>query len=151
MKFKLKVHFNNMWQLITVSYINLGSPHIVVFTDDIEKPRVKSVEDINITEWGREIRMHRDLLPEGANVNFVEVISSRLGILKISSYERGVEGETLSCGTGAISAGVVAHAVRGIRKPLTLKTRSGEDLIVNFDIDDFKVKNLSLTGLATKI
>ena len=151
MKFKLKVNFNNIWQLITVSYINVGSPHIVLFLDDIEKPRLKNIEDINMIEWGRTIRMHKDLLPEGANVNFIEVVSSRQGILKIRSYERGVEGETLSCGTGALSAGIVAHALRGIRKPVKFQTRSGEELTVNFEIEDFKVKNLSLTGFALRI
>jgi len=72
--FKLKVHFQEWWDLLNCSYVEVGSPHIVVFIDDIEKPKVKSIDEINISEWGRNIRMHKDLMPQGANVNFVEII-----------------------------------------------------------------------------
>jgi len=67
--FKLKVHFQEWWDLLNCSYVEVGSPHIVVFIDDIEKPKVKSIDEINISEWGRNIRMHKDLMPHGANVN----------------------------------------------------------------------------------
>jgi diaminopimelate epimerase len=149
-KFKLKIKFVDSWQLLTVSYVNVGSPHVIVFIDDIEQPRTKKIDDIKIIEWGREIRMHHDLLPEGANVNFVEIVSRR-GTLKIRSYERGVEGETLSCGTGALAAGIAAYALRGVKKPVTLQTRAGENLIVNFDVDDFKITDLFLTGTARRL
>jgi len=147
--FKLKVHFQEWWDLLNCSYVEVGSPHIVVFIDDIEKPKVKSIDEINISEWGRNIRMHKDLMPHGANVNFVEIFKK--GELKIRSYERGVEGETLACGTGSISSALIYYMTREQFKPVKLLTRSGESLIVDFEIDGKKLLNVILTGGAEKI
>jgi diaminopimelate epimerase len=150
-KFKLKVHFIEWWEMLSVSYLDVGSPHIIVFIEDIEKPKIKSIDEVNIIEWGRNIRMHKDLMPEGANVNFIEVVSSDEGILKIRSYERGVEGETLACGTGALSAAIAAHVIKNVKKPVKLLTKSGEYLTVNFNISDNLIKDLYLTGTAKRI
>jgi diaminopimelate epimerase len=151
LKFKLKVHFAEWWQLLTVSYLNLGSPHIVVFIDDIENPVLKNIDEVDIIEWGRNIRMHKDLSPEGANVNFIEIIDFATGELKIRSYERGVEGETLACGTGALSSAIAAYFLKQVSKPVKLLTKSGEYLIVNFDYTDDSIRNLYLTGSANRI
>ncbi len=70
--FKLKVHFQDWWELLNCSYVDCGSPHIVVFIDEIMKPKTDDLDQVNISEWGRNIRMHKDLMPEGANVNFVK-------------------------------------------------------------------------------
>ena len=151
MKFKLKVHFLDWWQLLTCSYIDVGSPHIVVFIDDIEKPEVKSIDVIPIDDWGRNIRMHKDLMPEGANVNFVQIIPPENGEISIRSYERGVEGETQACGTGALSAAIISYAQRQVKTPVKIKTKSGEYLIVDFKVVDNKIINLSLSGNALRI
>ncbi len=149
--FKLKVHFQEWWELLTCSYVDCGSPHIVVFIDEIEKPPVKNLDEVKIFEWGRNIRMHKDLMPEGANVNFVNVISGENGILGIRSYERGVEGETLACGTGAISSALIYYILRKQIRPIRILTRSGEYLTVDFDIEDKKLMRVSLTGNAERI
>ena len=151
LKFKLKVHFAEWWQLLTVSYFDVGSPHIVVFIEDIENPKLKHIEEVDIIKWGRNIRMHKDLMPDGANVNFIEILDPSAGELKIRSYERGVEGETLACGTGALSAAIASNVLKNVTKPVKLLTKSGEKLIVNFELSDNSIKALSLTGSAKRI
>lgn len=149
--FKLKVHFQEWWELLNCSYVDCGSPHIVVFIDEIEKPVVNNLEEVKIIEWGRNIRMHKDLMPEGANVNFVKVISKDKGELEIRSYERGVEGETLACGTGAISSAVIFYILRNQVKPIKILTRSGEYLFVDLNIEEKKFTGLKLTGNAERL
>ena len=149
--FKLKVHFEGWWEMLNCSYVDVGSPHILVFIDEIEKPKIASIEEVNVIEWGRNIRMHKDLMPEGANVNFVQVEDAGNGKLLIRSYERGVEGETLACGTGAMSAAIVFYALRESANPVTLKTRSGEVLIVELEFDGNRLTAVQMTGNATRI
>jgi diaminopimelate epimerase len=149
--FKLKVHFQEWWELLNSSFVDCGSPHVVVFIDEIEKPVVKSLEEVNINEWGKNIRMHKDLMPEGANVNFVKIISADEGELEIRSYERGVEGETLACGTGAISSAIIFYILKKQVKPVMVLTKSGEYLIVDFIISGKKIIGIKLTGKAERI
>ncbi|MDQ3193891.1 MAG: diaminopimelate epimerase [Bacteroidota bacterium] len=146
--FKLKVHFQEWWELLNCSYVDCGSPHIIVFIDEIEKPQTENLHQVRINEWGRNIRMHKDLMPEGANVNFVKVISN--GELEIRSYERGVEGETLACGTGAISSALIYFILREQSKPVRVLTRSGQNLSVDFNIEEKKLLSVKLTGNAEK-
>ena len=150
-QFELKVHFVEWWQSLNVSYVDVGSPHIVVFIDEIKKPEVKCLENVEIMEWGRNIRMHKDLMPEGANVNFVNVVSKENGEIAIRSYERGVERETLACGTGAISSAIISNLTRGVAQPVKVLTKSGNYLTVGFDVVDNKVQNLTLAGPAVRI
>lgn len=149
--FKLKVHFQDWWELLNCSYVDVSSPHIVVFIDEIEKPEVKSIDEADIINWGRNIRMHKDLMPEGANVNFIQILSSEKGELAIRSYERGVEGETLACGTGALSSALIFYLLRKQNNPVRLLTRSGEYLTVYFQIENKKLISFSLTGKAEAI
>jgi len=151
LNFKLKVHFEGWWEMLDCSYVDVGSPHIIVFIDEIEKPIVNDLEEVKIIDWGRNIRMHKDLMPEGANVNFVKVDETENGLLSIRSYERGVEGETLACGTGAISAAIVFHALRGQALPVRLLTKSGEFLEVDLEIADKKIRKIFLSGNAVRI
>ena len=150
-QFELKVHFVEWWQSLNVSFVDVGSPHIIVFIDEIEKPEVKSLDEVEIMEWGRNIRMHKDLMPEGANVNFVNIISKERGEIAIRSYERGVERETLACGTGAISSAIVSNLIREVKQPVKVLTKSGNYLTVGFDAVDNEIKNLTLAGGAVRI
>lgn len=151
LKFKLRVQFAEWWQLLTSHYVDVGSPHIVVFIKDIEVPLVKHIDEVNVKEWGRNIRMHKDLMPDGANVNFVEIISYERSELSIRSFERGVEGETLSCGTGALSSALVAYAIYDFVAPINIMTQSGEYLTVDFDVAEKNIRNLTLSGKAVRI
>jgi len=150
LNFNMKVQFAEWWQTIPVSYVDVGSPHIMVFADDIKEPVIKSLDEIPVDEWGRNLRMHHDLQPDGANANFINVISGTPGKIAIRSFERGVERETLACGTGAISSAIVAHLVRNIKPPIEVSTKSGEILTVGFILKDNEIKNLTLTGNAVR-
>jgi diaminopimelate epimerase len=104
------------------SFINTGVPHVVLFVPDLEK--------IDLAWTGRGIRTHRVFAPRGTNVNFVRV---RDGKVWIRTYERGVEGETLACGTGAVAAGILSAAHGYVRPPVSVRTRGGEVLTIHFD------------------
>lgn len=149
--FKLKVHFQEWWELLNCSYVDVGSPHIVIFIDEIEKPKVKLIGEVDIENCGRNIRMHKDLMPEGANVNFIQILSPEKGELAIRSYERGVEGETLACGTGALSSALIYYLLRNRINPVRLLTKSGQYLTVHFEIENKKLISFSLTGKAEAI
>lgn len=150
-KFKLKVHFQEWWQLINASYLDVGSPHVIVFIDDIEKPKIDSLSEIPIDDWGRNLRMHKDFMPDGANAHFVRVVDADKGELEIRSFERGVEGETLACGTGSLSSAIAAYAVKNVKTPIRLHTKSGQILSVNFNVVQNKIRDLKLKGKAEKI
>ena len=151
LKFKLKVQFAEWWQLVNCSYIDIGSPHGIIFIDDIEKPLIKDINDIPMDEWGRNVRMHKDFAPEGVNAQFVQILSVENSEIALRSYERGVEGETLACGTGAISSAIVAHAIKDIKPPIKVHTRSKNILTVNFNVVENHIRNLNLTGPAERM
>ncbi len=98
--------------------VNTGVPHAVVFVDDVETVRPE--------ETGPPIR-HHPTFPNGANVNFVQKTGE--DTLKIRTFERGVEGETLSCGTGATAAAAIAHRLGYVTSPVTVETRGGPLII----------------------
>ncbi len=105
-----------------VHSINTGVPHGVIFCSDLEQVAVQAL--------GRRIRFHPAFQPAGTNVDFAAVIDSQT--LAIRTYERGVEGETLACGTGAVAAALVAAALGLVRSPVQVRVRSGETLTVYF-------------------
>jgi len=107
---------------ITYSFLNTGVPHAVLFVPDLSK--------IDLMGTGRGIRTHRVFAPRGTNVNFVRV---KGGTVWIRTYERGVEGETLACGTGAVAAGILSAVHGYVRPPVPVRTRGGEILTIHFD------------------
>jgi diaminopimelate epimerase len=109
-------------QILDAGFIDTGVPHVVVFK---EAPHSMSISDL-----GRKVRSHVELGPEGANANFVMVVDEHT--LAVRTYERGVEGETLSCGTGCVAAALVTAALGMTRPPVACWTRSGVTLSVNF-------------------
>jgi diaminopimelate epimerase len=145
----LRVQFTEWWQTLRVHYAHVGSPHIIVYIKDIKQPLIQNLYEVNINDWGRNIRMHKDLMPEGANVNFAQLISYENSELELRSYERGVEGETLACGTGAISTAVISYMVYDIKPPIKILTKSREYLTVNFEEENGVFRNLTLAGRAT--
>lgn len=122
-----------------VSYINTGVPHIVLFIEEIDR--------IDVLGLGGNIRYHSQFQPAGTNVNFVEQIDSQN--IRIRTYERGVEGETLACGTGAVASGIVASyrlKVKNSQHKINILTQSGETLRVYFSQENDKVSNVWLEG-----
>lgn len=150
-KIKFNFRISAYGQLIKSNYADTGSPHVVIKVSDIQKsPKVPNVffDDLNqvpVLQIGREIRYHNDFAPAGTNVNFVDVVNNEI---LIRTYERGVEDETLACGTGSVAAAIICSVTDKLTPPITLKTFGGDKLIVNFEVENQRVKNPSLTGPA---
>jgi diaminopimelate epimerase len=125
-------------ELFVGHFIDTGSPHVVVVREDLDA--------LDVSPIGRRIRNEPRLLPEGANVNFVQAA----GKDKITNrtYERGVESETLACGTGAVASAIVATMKLGLAPPITVSVRSGEELIVHFRTSDKTITDVYLQGSA---
>jgi diaminopimelate epimerase len=104
----------------TAGFVNTGVPHTVIEVEDLVNFPVK--------ELGRKIRFHPQFAPAGANVDFVEIKSNRIFI---RTYERGVEDETLSCGTGTAAAGFLLRQLGKILLPVKVQAASGEILTVS--------------------
>lgn len=119
-----------------VSYINTGVPHVVRFEDDVDK--------VDVRKFGAIIRYHKEFSPSGTNANFVEVISGSK--IKVRTYERGVEDETLACGTGATASGIIASMIKGVGPPVEVITRGQETLKIYFSISGEEVKDVYLEG-----
>lgn len=118
------------------SYINTGVPHTVLFTQDIER--------VDVVKLGGMIRFHPQFAPNGTNVNFVRLDNGNQ--LSIRTYERGVENETLACGTGAVASALIAGFKGRAKSPISINTRGGEVLIVHFEIEGEEVKKVFLEG-----
>ncbi|HYF95409.1 MAG TPA: diaminopimelate epimerase [Symbiobacteriaceae bacterium] len=103
--------------MLETNFIQVGVPHVVIFQQGVDV-----VADATIHRFGREIRLHA-AFPHGANVNFVEVTG--IHDVTVRTYERGVEEETLACGTGSVAACLVAHQLFGVESPVHVKTRGG--------------------------
>ena len=108
-----------------VHTINTGVPHAVHFVDEgYETP---------VREWGRHIRHHKLFEPAGTNVNFVQMPADEL---YVRTYERGVEDETMACGTGAVASALIAALHGHVTSPVKVRTSGGEALIVHFSLLD---------------
>lgn len=137
---------------LLVNYMDLGSEHLVVYIKDEPNTAfgINSLDDVKVNEWGRMLRYHPHFEPRGANVNFVDVISSNK--LRIRTYERGVERETLACGTGIIASALISSLIELVRPPVSVLVQSGEILTVDFNSSERNpMDNLSLEGPAKKI
>jgi len=117
-------------------YINTGVPHFVLFVKEVDRAALKTLAPL--------IRYHQSFQPEGTNVNFVEVTKDGL---RVRTYERGVEEETLGCGTGAVASSLISSLVFRLSSPLKVKMRGGE-LIVYFRKNENKITNVFLEGEA---
>lgn len=106
-----------------VHSVNTGVPHAVIFCSDLDEVAVQAL--------GRRVRFHPAFQPAGTNVDFAAVIEQRG--LAIRTYERGVEDETLACGTGAVASALIAAALGLVSSPVQVRVRSGETLAVHFD------------------
>lgn len=122
-------------------FINTGVPHVVLNTDDIE--------GIGVVELGRAIRNHEAFLPTGTNVNFVK----RMGhnTIAVRTYERGVEDETLACGTGCVASSLIMCLKNQLVSPVNVKTRSNVMLRVYYTFEDGTFTRIYLEGDARVI
>jgi len=121
---------------LEISSINTGVPHAVVM--------VEQVADVDVVTLGREIRRHQTFAPAGTNANFVE--RGHGNAIEIRTYERGVEDETLACGTGAIASAVISASRFKMNSPVDVKTRSGVYLTIHFDAKDGQFSDIYMEG-----
>ena len=128
------------WGEIEYHFMNTGVPHVVV--------HVPEAESAEVVAHGRAIRRSA-IFPRGTNVNFVQVTESSKLIVR--TYERGVEDETLACGTGVVASALLTHLVQHIPLPAYVKVRGGDVLTVNAHVDGNAIRDVTLTGPATEV
>ena len=120
------------------SFINTGVPHTVIF--------VNKLASIEVAKLGRAIRFHDTFKPKGTNVNFVEVKGKHL--IHVRTYERGVEQETLACGSGSTASALIS-SIRGMTQaPVKVKTSGGEMLTIDFKLAGEAPREVFLEGAA---
>jgi diaminopimelate epimerase len=129
-------------RLIHGSSLMVGVPHYVLFLRD-------DLWSQNIVPLGSAIRNHPDLQPDGANANFVVVRDPHA--IEVRTYERGVENETLSCGSGVVASAVTSALFGKVKSPVSVLTRSGITLEVSFLLAGGAVDSVQLKGDARHI
>jgi diaminopimelate epimerase len=105
-------------------FINTGVPHTVLLVGD--------ATEVPVADWGRTIRFHELFQPAGTNANFVQVHDS--GSIKVRTYERGVEDETMACGTGAVASALITALLDRAKPPVSVITSGGEQLTIHFSV-----------------
>jgi len=124
---------------IDLHSLNTGVPHVVGFVDDLE--------NFDVVSNGLAIREHPHFEPNGTNVNFVKILAS--DHIAIRTYERGVEDETLACGTGMVASALIHHLLNGAESPVKVDVEGGDTLTIGFEkTGDTSFANVTLTGPA---
>jgi diaminopimelate epimerase len=135
----LQMELKSSW--VSVDSINTGVPHVVV--------RVENLGDHPVVEEGRMIRYHDLFSPQGTNANFM--VLHEPDLLEVRTYERGVEDETLACGTGAMASALVSSSRGMVTSPVRVKTRGGEELKIHFEESDGVFEQVWLEGSTTLV
>ena len=107
---------------LSVHSVNTGVPHAVVFVEDLE--------NVPVREWGAALRYHEAFQPKGTNANFAKVLAA--DSIAIRTYERGVEDETLACGTGMVACALIHHELTGAASPISVLVKGGDTLRIGF-------------------
>ena len=123
---------------LTVHSINTGVPHAVVVVDDINH--------VDVCGIGAAIRHHKNFNPSGTNVNFQSTITPRE--ISIRTFERGVENETLACGTGMVACAIIHERLTGAGTPILVQVQGGDTLEVNWTTDGNVYTDVTLKGPA---
>jgi diaminopimelate epimerase len=121
-----------------VHSLNTGVPHAVAFVADLAA--------VDVVTHGRAIRRHPGFAPAGTNANFATVLEP--GHIAIRTYERGVEDETLACGTGMVACALIHHLLSGAPSPIKVDVAGGETLEIGFEATGGAFSNVTLTGPA---
>lgn len=138
-RFNMSVNLGDMDR--DVCFVNTGVPHAVIFVDR---------DNLPVKKWGRKVRFHEMFQPAGANVNFAQITGENQ--LYVRTYERGIEDETMACGTGAAASAVLAGMLHGFTSPVEVKTSGGENLTVIFEMKKGQaVQKVYLQGPARRI
>jgi diaminopimelate epimerase len=122
----------------TIHSLNTGVPHAVLFVPDADKAMVQQL--------GPEVRRHPQFAPKGTNVNFVQVLGPNH--IRVRTFERGVEGETLACGTGVTASALISARLHGFTSPVKVRVQGGDQLEVSFKEEHGEFADVQLTGPA---
>lgn len=122
----------------SIHFINTGVPHVVVVVDDLEA--------VDVLKFGTALRYHTAFAPSGTNVNFVKVIGTQH--IAIRTYERGVEDETLACGTGVTACALIHHLLQGAASPVKVDVAGGDTLEIGFVANGNDFTDVTLSGPA---
>jgi len=122
-------------------FVNTGVPHAVIEVEDIEA--------IDVQELGAAIRYHEAFAPAGTNANFMQVVGPNA--LRVRTYERGVEAETLACGTGMVACGLMAGKLSRVNQPVQITPASGDVLEVTFALTADSASDVTLLGPAVHV
>lgn len=126
----------------TLHFVNTGVPHVVAFLESAE-----ALDNFDVYNNGQAIRNHTAFAPAGTNANFAAVLAPNH--ISIRTYERGVEDETLACGTGMVASALVHHLLTGAPSPIKVDVEGGDTLEIGFEkTGDQSFKNVTLTGPA---
>ncbi len=123
------------------SFVVTGVPHVVV--------EMENIDDCDVQALGSRIRHHADFAPSGTNVNFITVLGPQL--IKIRTYERGVEAETMACGTGVVASAVTAARRGRVTPPVKVLVASRDVLTVDFRFVRENVDNVTLLGPVVQV
>lgn len=125
-------------RMLALSSVNTGVPHAVLLVTDLERTEVQ--------ELGKAIRTHKDFAPAGTNANFV--LPQDKHTLAVRTYERGVEGETLACGTGVTASALICAAKGLVESPVSCRTRGGDVLKIYYQMKNQTFSDVYLEGPA---
>lgn len=126
---------------MTVHYLDTGVPHVITF--------VAPLNEVDVAKWGSEIRHHPTFKPRGTNANFVQIEDN--DVVHIRTFERGVEAETLACGTGATAAALAAAQCYGLHSPIAVRTKSQDLLYISFERNGDAFQKITLSGPAQRV
>ena len=126
---------------LEISSVNTGVPHAVLFVPDADKVDVRGL--------GAELRYHPHYAPKGTNVNFAQVTGP--DSIRVRTYERGVEDETLACGTGVAASAILAHLTQGVAQPVKVRVEGRSILTVSFQGGGEAISHVVLQGPATVV
>jgi len=124
-----------------VNSVNTGVPHVVYFTS--------CLDEFDVIHIGRAIRYHKEYKPVGTNANFVKVVDDKT--IRVRTYERGVEDETLACGTGSVAAALIAAEKNMVASPVNVIVKSGETLRIHFEKTETGFEQIYLEGKANVV
>jgi diaminopimelate epimerase len=137
-EWRMNINWPVTGAVLRCHFVNSGVPHAVIPVADLDR--------CDVAGLGRAIRHHAAFAPAGANANFIRVTGPNE--FRIRTYERGVEAETLACGTGMVAAALVAGRMGLADPPMRVRTAGGDDLTVDFERTPDGATNVLLTGPA---
>jgi diaminopimelate epimerase len=135
---RLDVEVEALGRHLKLHSLNTGVPHVVLPWEELD--------DAPVRELGRALRHHEAFAPKGTNVNFVRATGPKA--IQVRTYERGVEDETLACGTGSVASAILMARLGHVQSPVAVTVRSGSVLTVHFEPDGDSVRHVELEGPA---